>query len=82
MNFSKTLIDESRPWGYIKFIHKDGEIHEFFSAVNRMTGDRLSGFDNKSPYIDRSIKWPKSVFRDIFTKSKKVLEFEGDILEK
>ena len=81
MNFVENLVDKKKPWGYIKFTHKDGKAHEFYSCVNRLNGDRLSAFDSHSPYVNESVKWAKSVFRDIFTKSKGVLEFEGNILE-
>jgi hypothetical protein len=81
MNFVENLADKKKPWGYIKFTHKDGKVHEFYSCVNRLNGDRLSAFDSHSPYVNESVKWAKSVFRDIFTKSKGVLEFEGNILE-
>ena len=81
MNFVENLADKKKPWGYIKFIHKDGKEHEFYSCVNRLNGNRLSAFDSHSPYVNESVKWAKSVFRDIFTKSKGVLEFEGNILE-
>jgi len=64
------LTDESKPWGVIKFKcthgkYADGEIHEFYSCVNEMTGDRLSAIDTDGPEINDTIKWVKSVFRDI-----------------
>ncbi len=82
MNYVTQLANKKKPWGYVKFIHRDGKIHEFYSCVNRLNGDRLSAFDNHSPYVNETLKWAKSVFRDIFTRSKGILEFEGNILEK
>lgn len=82
MNYVTQLANKKKPWGYVKFIHRDGKVHEFYSCVNRLNGNRLSGFDNHSPYVNETLKWAKSVFRDIFTRSKGILEFEGNILEK
>jgi hypothetical protein len=82
MNYVTQLANKKKPWGYVKFIHRDGKVHEFYSCVNRLNGDRLSAFDNHSPYVNETLKWAKSVFRDIFTRSKGILEFEGNILEK
>ena len=75
------LADKSKPWGHIEFIHKDGKKHYFWSYVNKLNGNRLSSFDNEAPYIDKNSKWAKSVFSDIFKKSK-VLSYDGNILEK
>lgn len=64
--------------GKIRFTHSDGKEHSFYSVVNRLTGSRLSAFDSNAPTIDNSIHWVKSVFRDIRSKSKGVLEVIGD----
>jgi hypothetical protein len=42
-----------------------------------MTGDRMSGFDNEAPTVNDTMRWVKSVFRDIRIKAK-VLEEIGD----
>lgn len=74
-----SLTDLKRPWGVIRFIHKDGTEHEFYSVVNRMTGDRMSAFDGDAPGVNDGLAWVKSVFRDIYSKSNKVLGYEGSL---
>lgn len=65
--------------GKIRFIHfRDGKEHTFYSCVNDMSGSRLSAFDSDPPSIDDSLKWVRSVFRDIRAKATKVLEVIGD----
>ncbi len=67
------------PSGKIKFIHfEDGKEHTFYSCVNDMTGSRLSAFDNDPPRINDSLKWVRSVFRDIRKKATAVISVEGD----
>jgi hypothetical protein len=63
--------------GQIKFIHSDGKEHIFYSVVNRMSGDRLSAFDDSPPSINDALKWVRSVFRDIRAKAK-VVKVIGD----
>jgi hypothetical protein len=55
--------------GAIEFIHSDGSKHRFYSTINRLTGDRLSAFDNEAPTVNDSIRWVKSVFRDVRAKA-------------
>ena len=71
-----SLTDTKKPWGVIRFIHKDGTEHEFYSAVNEMSGSRLTAFDHEPPTIDDEMKWIKSVFRDIRKKTE-VLGYAG-----
>lgn len=71
------LALRNRTSGKIRFIHGDGKEHYFYSVVNRMTGDRMSGFDNEAPTVNDTMRWVKSVFRDIRIKAK-VLEEIGD----
>lgn len=59
----------SSPHVFVRFIHTDGKEHTFGSCVNDLTGDRLSGFDNAAPSVNDSIKWIKSVIRDINAKA-------------
>ena len=73
-----TLHDTSKKGGAIRFIHSDGETHEFSSWVNRLTGDRLSAFDGNPPTVNDSLSWVRSVFRDIRGKCK-VIEQAGDL---
>jgi hypothetical protein len=70
------LADTSKPWGVIAFIHSDGTEHKFYTAVNEMSGNRLTAFDSDAPGIDDEMPWIKSVFRDIRKKSK-VLGYAG-----
>ena len=73
------LIDLSKPWGVIRFIHSDGKEREFYSMVNKLTGSRMTAFDKDPPGIDDPLKWVKSVFRDIRSKSQKVLDYQGTL---
>jgi hypothetical protein len=59
------LHDSSATGGAIRFTHHDGSIREFYSWVNRLSGDRLSGFDNDPPSVNDPLKWARSVVRDI-----------------
>ena len=58
--------------GCIHFIHTDGKEHSFTSTINRLSGSRLSYFDDEGPSVDDSDEWVKSVFRDIRKKTKVV----------
>ena len=64
--------------GKIVFIHHDGKKHSFSTAVNDMSGSRLSWFDSDPPSIDDDMSWIKSVFRDIRKKSNGVVSCVGD----
>lgn len=72
-----SLAEKGKKSGRIRFIHKDGKEHYFYSVVNILTGSRVSAFDNNPPSIDDSIAWVKSVFKDIRKKAK-VVEVIGD----
>lgn len=63
--------------GKIRFIHKDGKEHCFYTCINDMSGNRMSAFDRDPPSINDEIAWIKSVFRDIRKKAK-VIEVIGD----
>ncbi len=63
--------------GMIKFIHKDGKEHAFYTCVNDLSGSRLSWFDNNAPDVDESLAYIKSVFKDIRKKAKVIQEM-GD----
>lgn len=76
MKSDSNLIDKKKPWGIIRFIHKDNKEHCFYTAVNEMSGNRLTAFDSDAPSIDDDMAWIKSVFRDIRKKAK-VVSFEG-----
>jgi hypothetical protein len=72
------LCDMSKPWGVIKFVHfRDGSERKFYSMVNKMTGNRMTAFDNDPPGIDDPMPWIKSVFKDISKKATKVIEYQG-----
>jgi hypothetical protein len=72
-----SLADPQELMGQIRFIHKDGKEHLFYSVVNIMSGTRLSGFDDDPPSMDDSLAWVRSVFHDIRTKAT-VIEVLGD----
>lgn len=63
----------------IRFIHfRDGKEHVFCSTINRLSGNRLSWFDNEAPVIDSEKgDWAKSVIRDLYKKSKGILSHES-----
>jgi len=64
------LTDKTQFWVKVEFTHaKDGQRHTFYSAVNRLTGDRLTAFDRNPPSINDSKGWVKSVLRDILDKA-------------
>ena len=71
------LAENNQPSGKIVFIHPNGTQHSFTSCINRMTGSRLSYFDDDAPFIDDPLKWVKGVFRGIRKKAK-VLNVVGD----
>lgn len=74
-----SLALNNRPSGKIRFIHfRDGKEHSFTSCVNQMTGHRLSYFDDAAPTVNDSLKWVRSVFRDIRKKATSVIEVIGD----
>ncbi len=73
-----SLASPNTKSGKIRFIHRaDNTEHVFYTCVNRMSGDRLSGFDNSPPTVNDSMKYIKSVFRDIRKKAD-VIEVTGD----
>ena len=76
-HFPISITDQSKPMGFIRFIHSDGKEHTFRSAVNDATGDRLSWWNSNAPDIGDTVAWVRSVFRDIRAKAK-VLEVIGD----
>ena len=74
-----SLAQKGEKSGTIRFIHfRDGKEHTFTSVVNRLSGSRLSYFDGDAPSVDDSLKWVKSVFRDIRAKATRVISVEGD----
>ena len=75
-----SLVDKTKPYGRIEFIHKDGKKHVFYSVVNEMTGSRHSAFDGDPPGLNDDMVWIKSVFRDIHKKAT-VLKTEGKLAE-
>lgn len=72
------LCDTSKPWGVIRFIHfRDGSEREFYTMVNKLTGDRMTAFDNDPPGINDPMPWIKSMFKNIRKKARSVLSYEG-----
>jgi hypothetical protein len=72
-----SLAEPGQRSGKIWFIHSDGKEHSFYTCINSLTGSRLSAFDSEHPSIDDSVKWIRSVFRDIRKKAT-VIRFIGD----
>jgi hypothetical protein len=62
--------------GKIRFIHTDGKELFFASAVNSMTGDRISGF-NSFDTIGHTVAEVRKIFAKIRAKAT-VLESIGD----
>ena len=77
-----SLADPSKKSGTIRFIHraKDGKESErtFTSVVNRLSGDRLSWFDDAAPSVGNSTKSVQSMFNNIRKKAARVVESIGD----
>ena len=73
---NETITDKTKPYGIIRFMVQNGKERSFYSVVNDLTGDRLSGFDTNPPSVNDSISWVKSVFRDIRKKTT-VLNYAG-----
>jgi hypothetical protein len=71
------LADLSKPAGKIIFQTKDGKKHSFSSCINRLSGDRLSFFDNDSPFVNDSLKWIRNTFKTL-RESMTVIEEFGD----
>ena len=67
-----STYDKTKPWVYVEFTHSDGLSHIFYSAINEMTGDRLSAFDDSPPTVGDSLSWVKSVVRDIKARAENV----------
>jgi len=66
------LIRLSRPKTpqiVIEFMREDKK-HVYYSCVNDLTGDRLSGFDNSPPYINNTIAEVRAIVRKIKAESK------------
>lgn len=73
------LSDTAAPWVAVRF-RRNGTEHRFCSAVNTLTGNRLSWFDDSAPRIGDSLKWVRSVIRDIRARET-VLEIAGTIAQ-
>lgn len=71
------LADETAKNIKIKFIHSDKKEHFFYSIVNEMTGDRLTGFDSEPPTLNQEKKEIKRII-DNLKKKCKVLEIIGE----
>jgi hypothetical protein len=73
------LADPSKKSGTIRFVHfRDGTERRFTSVVNRLSGDRLSWFDDAAPSVGNDVRQVKRMFDSIRKKATKVLECVGD----
>ena len=71
------LIDKTKPWVIVTFEDKTGK-HKFYSVINSLSGERITGFDNSPPSVDDSIGYVNSIIRDISKKAKSV-KIDGNI---
>lgn len=72
------LARPNTPAILVRFIHfADGKEHKYMSAINDLTGDRLTAFDNDPPTIGHTFNEVLKVVRNIQKKSK-ILEIIGD----
>ena len=72
------LADTKAKAGRIRFKHEgNGPEFCFSTCVNNMTGDRMSWFNNDPPFVNDTLKWVRSVFKDIREKTI-VVEVIGD----
>jgi hypothetical protein len=73
-----SCLDKSSPWVELEFIHLDGQVHKFYSMVNILTNERLTGFDFAPPSIGHSIAEVKKIIIKIRLNCK-VLKYFGTI---
>lgn len=66
----------SLPWVILNFIGSDGKTYRFFSVVHKLSGDRITGFEDSRPGINDSIEYVKSVLRDLI-EYVEILSYEG-----
>jgi hypothetical protein len=71
------LQSDKHKAGRITFVHFDGVTRTFNSVVNRLSGDRLSWFDNDAPSSDPRGAWARSVVQGIKKKAPKVIAIDG-----
>jgi len=69
-----SLSDENQKGIIIKFISEiDLKDHLYYSLVNSLTGDRLSGFDSGPPSINQSVSDIKSIIDKIRKQAVKII---------
>jgi len=64
--------------GKITFLH-EGEVRSLTTVVSSLTGDRMTWWDNQSPYIDHTVGEVRKLFKRIRSKAEVIAEV-GDFL--
>jgi hypothetical protein len=59
------LADTTKPWVRVEFTRENGAKASFYSYINEMTGDRISGFGSEPPSLNDEMTWIKSVIKNI-----------------
>jgi len=74
-----SLADPKEKAGTIRFVHfRDGTERTFTSVVNRLSGDRLSWFDDQAPSVGNDVRQVEMMFDSIRRKATRVIECVGD----
>lgn len=73
------LVRKDAPFIEVRFIHSDGNEHYFYSVVNDLSGDRLSGFDHGAPTINESLASIRATVARIKHKALRVLSIDGNL---
>ncbi len=76
--FDLSLVETSKPWGCVDFLHNGNETR-FYSAVNRLNGDRLSAFNHNAPTIN-DLKGDRVTFKNILKSPGFILATSGPML--
>lgn len=77
----RPLTDMSKPWLVVKF-RRGSTVHTFYSAVNEMTGHRLSAFDNDPPSVCRfegGHRDDAKIYRNIVDKADEIIAVSGSV---
>lgn len=72
------IADVNKPAAMIRFIDSKGNESRYYSAVNDMTGDRISGFNGSPPSVNQSLKSIRKTFRAIKAKHQ-IVSYIGDL---
>ena len=73
-----SIVDTTKPWVRIHFLH-EGKETSFYSAVNEMTGDRLTAFGSAAPTIGHTLKEVRTIIKNIKARSGGIISIEGTL---